>query len=303
MAGASFDDRRVTAAFAPQVVGCTYDGMLLVRLTSDHGMVRIPANVDSLAWPFMAIYALSSAQLRHQAKTSTVVLRAGECYFIRNRVTDAVSLIGSADLLIIQMPAEAVSLYQWTLDRADGCLCSAENGTTQLVGKLLEGLAARVETYEPANPARFAHNVLGLLTLMLADSVSADPAWSKGKLLERSKDFIERHLADADLTPACIAAVEHMSSRNLYRIFESEGLTVGRWIRRRRLEHCRLDLGDSALDGLPVSRIAARWGLWEAAHFSRLFKAAYGVSPRAYRVEHASRNGLSGPPSRTRRCS
>ena len=32
-----------------------------------------------------------------------------------------------------------------------------------------------------------------------------------------------------------------------------------------------------------MSGIGARWGLWDAAHFSRLFKATYGISPRAYR--------------------
>ncbi|WP_082593086.1 helix-turn-helix domain-containing protein [Phycicoccus sp. Soil803] len=32
-----------------------------------------------------------------------------------------------------------------------------------------------------------------------------------------------------------------------------------------------------------MGAIAARWGFWDAAHFSRAFKAEYGCSPRAYR--------------------
>jgi AraC-like DNA-binding protein len=32
-----------------------------------------------------------------------------------------------------------------------------------------------------------------------------------------------------------------------------------------------------------VSAIGARWALWDAAHFSRLFKSTFGASPRAYR--------------------
>ena len=39
----------------------------------------------------------------------------------------------------------------------------------------------------------------------------------------------------------------------------------------------------SATQGSCVSHIVARWRVWEAAHFSRLLKTTYGVSPRAYR--------------------
>jgi len=32
-------------------------------------------------------------------------------------------------------------------------------------------------------------------------------------------------------------------------------------------------------------RIAARWGLADSSHFSRLFRATYGMSPREFRSE------------------
>ena len=38
-----------------------------------------------------------------------------------------------------------------------------------------------------------------------------------------------------------------------------------------------------------MAAIGARWGYPDPAHFSRLFKAAYGVGPRDYRAATASR--------------
>ncbi|MEU9872377.1 helix-turn-helix transcriptional regulator [Actinomadura sp. NPDC048021] len=67
-------------------------------------------------------------------------------------------------------------------------------------------------------------------------------------------------------------------------MFREEGTTVSAWIRERRLEHCRRDLRDPLQLHRPVSAIAAGWGFVDAAHFSRLFKAAYGATPREYRV-------------------
>ena len=71
--------------------------------------------------------------------------------------------------------------------------------------------------------------------------------------------------------------------RRLHQVFQDEGTTVSTWIRTRRLERCRRALEDPMSAGVPVARIAARWGFPDAAHFSRVFKAAYGVSPSAAR--------------------
>jgi AraC-like DNA-binding protein len=66
-------------------------------------------------------------------------------------------------------------------------------------------------------------------------------------------------------------------------LFEAEGTTVSAWIRERRLECCRIELIATDLADQSVSEIGTRWGFWDAAHFSRLFKSRFGVSPSAYR--------------------
>jgi AraC-like DNA-binding protein len=59
---------------------------------------------------------------------------------------------------------------------------------------------------------------------------------------------------------------------------------VAGWIRERRLERCRRALLDPALRHWSVSAIAAHWGFVDAAHFSRVFRAAYGLPPAEYRL-------------------
>jgi AraC-like DNA-binding protein len=83
------------------------------------------------------------------------------------------------------------------------------------------------------------------------------------------------HGAGALVAPSTRQVVAHLDD------YGAAG--VAGWIRRRRLERCRRDLLDPALRAQPVGVIAARWGLTEPAHFSRLFRAAYGVPPVAYR--------------------
>jgi AraC-like DNA-binding protein len=108
-------------------------------------------------------------------------------------------------------------------------------------------------------------------------------------LLTRAVAFIEQHLGDADLDPARIAAALHISVRYLHKLFHSEGTSVAAWVRRRRLEACGHDLRDPAQAARPVSSIAAHRGLPDAAHFSRLFRATFGMSPRDYRRDTSAR--------------
>ena len=109
--------------------------------------------------------------------------------------------------------------------------------------------------------------------------------------LSEVKATIERRLHEPALGPAAIADAHFISTRHLHRLFEGEGVTVSEWIRTRRLERCRRDLEDPALAGETVLAIASRWGLRNPGHFSRLFHAAYGVSPSAVRVRAPRTDG------------
>jgi AraC-like DNA-binding protein len=108
-------------------------------------------------------------------------------------------------------------------------------------------------------------------------------------LLAEIKAYAERHLHERDLGPARLAAAHFVSTRYLHRLFEAEGVTVSGFIRARRLERCRRDLEDPALAGETVLAIAARWGMRNPAHFSRLFQDAYGLSPSAVRGRASAR--------------
>jgi len=151
---------------------------------------------------------------------------------------------------------------------------------------------------------RLAGNVLDLLTTVLAgqlDCRPADPDSAHRSLLVQITAFIERRLGDIYLTPAQIAAAHHISTRQLHKLFHAEGITVSGWIRQRRLEHCGHDLRDPLHASRPVGAIAARWGYPDAAHFSRLFKATFGTTPRDYRISHgAVRRPVPAPSSTVR---
>lgn len=180
---------------------------------------------------------------------------------------------------LLHLPAGAVAGL--TATRLPG-----RQGVGALLSPFLVRLAERLEEFDGGGNVRLGDNILDLLVTLLAqrlDVAAPGPDSTRRALLLRAQAYAERHLGDPRLCPDDIAAAHYVSTRYLHKLFQEEGTTVSAWIRRRRLEHCRRDLRDPLQLGRPVSAIAARWGFVDAAHFSRLFKAAYGASPREYR--------------------
>ncbi|SJN13237.1 Transcriptional regulator, AraC family [Leucobacter sp. 7(1)] len=147
--------------------------------------------------------------------------------------------------------------------------------------------------HELTAPARtkLAHTSVELLNSALAavfdvDAPTVDPHQA---LLREITGFILTHLRSPSLSPDEIAAAHFISTRHLHTLFQKTGTSVSAWIKERRLEKCRADLLDPAHAGTGVAAIAASWGFPDAAHFSRNFRAAYGVSPRELRSEASAR--------------
>jgi AraC-like DNA-binding protein len=193
----------------------------------------------------------------------------------------------STRMVAIAFPRRLLPLRADDLNRLTAVGVDGDAGPEAVFSSTARQLARQVDRLGPAGGARVGAATLDLLTVALAgrldrpEQVPADS--SRRALLLQVHAFIEGGLADPGLTPAAVARAHHVSLRSLYKLFERERTSVAGLIRERRLERCRRDLLDPALAGLPVSAVAARLGLTNAAHFSRAFRAAYGVPPVEYR--------------------
>ncbi len=104
---------------------------------------------------------------------------------------------------------------------------------------------------------------------------------------------IEARLREPELSVADIAKAEGLSARYIQRLFEGQDRSFSDYVRHRRLEQCRRDLVNPEHADRAIAEIGFRWGFPDQAHFSRVFSATYGISPRDYRKS-------SGPTVETR---
>ncbi|CAH0257651.1 helix-turn-helix domain-containing protein [Microbacterium foliorum] len=190
--------------------------------------------------------------------------------------------------MVVMFPKHLISLPADMVGQLTAVRISGQGGLGGMVVPYLTQLAGNLDQLAGTTGARLAHSALDLVTTVFTrelglDGVSADPHRA---LVQRIRSYIDRNLASTDLGPASIAAAHFISTRHLHGLFQEQGVTVSTWIRTRRLEQCRRDLLDPMLADRPVAAVAARWGFVDAAHFSRAFKTAFGISPSEYRAAH-----------------
>ncbi|MGN9808730.1 helix-turn-helix domain-containing protein [Micromonospora sp. BQ11] len=163
----------------------------------------------------------------------------------------------------------------------------ADRGMGVLLAQFVRQVVDHPEQYAPTDATRLDAAALALVAGAVAGSLGAEDTLPvdlrADGLRVRIEAFIRRNLDDPSLTPATVAAAHHLSVRSLHRLFEGSPTTVAALIRTLRLERCLQDLGDPRLRHLSVRDIGRRRGFADPAHFSRVFREAYELSPGEYR--------------------
>ncbi|WP_444544998.1 helix-turn-helix domain-containing protein [Streptomyces cirratus] len=185
----------------------------------------------------------------------------------------------------IRVPKQRLGVTDTDLRAVTGTVFGNDRGLAGLVTGYLSRLAEHAAGFDPYTGGQLALTTSDLLALLVRERQGRldpqAPEAARG-MLARIKEYVLRHLADPDLSPHRIAAAHHVSVRYLHKLFQSQGCSVGAWVRRERLERCRRDLARGPAAAPSVSVVAHRWGFANASHFSRAFRAAYDMSPREW---------------------
>ncbi|MEU7987543.1 helix-turn-helix domain-containing protein [Streptosporangium canum] len=201
-------------------------------------------------------------------------------------------------LTILFLSGDALPIPRGEMERLLAHKLPGRTGTGGMLARYLTGLREHAAGCDPEELPRLGTIAVDLAAAFLAGRLGAEgrltPESRRRALTARIDAFIDRHLGNPGLGPVGIAAHHHISVRSLHMLFQQHPETVSATIRRRRLERCRADLADPRLRDRPISEISLRWGFKTAAEFSRVFRAAYGTSPRDHRRQAlAAEDGFS----------
>lgn len=173
---------------------------------------------------------------------------------------------------------------------------STKRPVAGVAAEFIAMLAARTGTLEALVQARLAEQALDLIVLAL-NVGDGTPRLSspRASALLRLKMLIDTRLSDPNLRPAEAAAAAGISVRYANDLLAEENFSLERYILHRRLERCRRALEDPLQSHRMIGEIAFSWGFADHSHFTRRFRAEFGMAPGDWRraLQEAGAGGKS----------
>jgi AraC-like DNA-binding protein len=217
----------------------------------------------------------------------TVRQRAGDVVLYDARLPFTYELDAAA--IVMKLPRDMLAARA----RVSEALCAraigAGNPLRPLLGHLL------TQCVDPASPclrsptagARLGACAFNMLLALTDIEIEDGDPLAPAQLvqLERGKRYAIAHLGDQALGSERMADHAGVSLRTLNRLFARIGTTPMRWVWQQRLEASHHEIAAGLAQN--VTDAAFRFGFKELSHFSRSFKAAYGVTPQSILAKRA----------------
>lgn len=220
---------------------------------------------------------------------SVMALHAGDIGLYTTDEPYRLSFSPGATRHTYQIPFDLLELDRQLIAEQLAAAIRPDRATTAAVSAFLRGAARSAPSATPDERATLEGPTLDLVRMLLTRPVEDTPVGREAaarSLATRIEEYVSTRLGDPDLSVRSIAEVFSISQRYVYSILARLGIDLGDLIRERRLEQAVQMLEDPAHALTTIAAIAHRWGYPDHSHFSRTFRARYGIAPSEWRRRH-----------------
>jgi AraC-like DNA-binding protein len=241
---------------------------------------RTPSIIARCDTALFSVIHLRAGQgwIRHLGRE--VTFRPDECVIVDNREPYEIAIVGRGDSLSIHMAPEWLKDQVHVVRRA---VATPLSRSRPWAGRLMD-LMTRIHSMESVDVSTELFVQHFGTTLALAAGGSSEGA---APVLRNGFESLQMTLAERASAPNLraedIAAVHHISARQVHHVFSAQGTTFRSELMRLRLERAHAMLLNERFRSVSVEEIALRCGFSDERHFRRRFRQHFDVSPATLR--------------------
>jgi AraC-like DNA-binding protein len=223
------------------------------------------------------------------------VLRAGDVQILDLAQPNITAAKASGTIAIV-VPRDTLRRALPTAGDLHGLVLRGDSGTGGLLADYMRSLVGRADAITMADAPLIAQattDMIAACSHSTAETVERARTAIEMTMLERIQRHISTRLDSPDLQAEALSGLFGISRTRLYRLFEPLG-GVASYIQEQRLGRAYAELSNPARNHRRIYEIAFGLGFSSEAHFSRAFRATFGLNPSDVRARaHALLSGGS----------
>jgi len=291
-------DHRPDSGFAATVRGWHLGGLLVSAVDFDDQRFvrdRRKTVVDGLDHYLVQLYATGG--LVGEAGDRGRVLHGGDVQILDLTQPNVTQAAPSGTVAIV-VPRETLDQALPAPGDLHGLILRGNSGMGGLLGDYMRSLVTRAESMTVAEAPLVAQATTDMIVACFqstAETAERARAAIDTTMRQRIQRQIAAHLESPALQAEALCTEFRISRSQLYRLFEPLG-GVAHYILEQRLARACAELCNPAHDHRRIYEIAFALGFSSEAHFSRVFRATFGLSPSDARARaQATRVDASRP--------
>jgi AraC family transcriptional regulator len=177
--------------------------------------------------------------------------------------------------IFVEIPPDTESQLREAIGRPLGVGCHSDYSTRHLTRRI----GWELRSPQPGS-SLFVEGLLFELLGNIARARRSAGVYGNDPRLQRAVEYLEAHYRER---VSCVEVAAHAGVHPSYlaELFRRQlQVSLGEWVRNRRLEYARDALRDATT---PISSIAFEAGFADQSHLTRLFRDRFGVTPAEYR--------------------
>jgi AraC family transcriptional regulator, positive regulator of tynA and feaB len=270
--------------FAGEIGCASYGELRFAAFTSSpHQIVRRNAHIARSANDHFLLSLQRSGVSRMQQCGRACELQPGDIGIVDGSRPFSVTFPDPVGRIVAVIPAGLLqSRAPWLRDRPIGLL-ARDGALHDVLGTYIERLAGP-DCGSEREAELLTDNLCNLVALLTARSAS-EQRLSQAQIsdLERMLMFLRRHVSNPDLNLQALADHMRISVRTVHKRFEEANTTFRQWLPDERLDTCRRALADPRCNNMTVAQIAYSLGFNDLSHFTKTFRARFGLPPGRFR--------------------
>jgi len=252
-----------------------------------HSVVRRKRDISIAAEDYFLVSLQRKNTSRLTQFGNQSVLRPGDIGVYDSSHPYLLELSDSFFQTVLQLPKDRLLARLPVARMMGGTKIDGQSGIGKMVRENILSLTEHLDGSDPTVSELMQDTLIDLLATGLAAGRSqmADLASPEQHVVLRVRSFIASHFGDPDLDRNRVAEEIGISVRRLNSILSKQNSSIAQEIRRKRLDAVAAQLKDPRYEGHSISEIAMNCGFNNLQHFSTVFRAAFGATPRAYRAD------------------